>query len=167
MMISKATKEHIDTIFNIYQECRIHMDSQGIHQWTESYPHKQLIVDNINKGEIYILCENENIIGVISLEANQPGSYNTIDWNFDSTKICIIKRLAIAPSAQGKGYAKELMLFAEKETKSSGYEVIRLDSNSTNLRNKHFYENAGYRLCKKQIAKEHKDSKNYCFEKKI
>ncbi len=59
------------------------------------------------------------------------------------------------------------MLYAEKETKSLGYDVIRLDSNSLNHRNKHFYENAGYRLCKKQIAKYHKDSNNYCFEKKL
>ena len=71
--------------------------------------------------------------------------YIPIDWLTPNTNNIYIHRLAIHPDAQGQGFAKELMDFAEHYAIEKNYNSIRLDTFSQNKRNQKFYELRGYK----------------------
>jgi ribosomal protein S18 acetylase RimI-like enzyme len=56
-----------------------------------------------------------------------------------------IHRLAVHPNLQGKGYAQQLMKFAEHYAQENNVLSIRLDTFSQNKRNQKFYELRGYK----------------------
>lgn len=167
MQLINLDNSYKESIWSIYKACRRKLDSLGIHQWTDLYPNTKLIEENINKDEIYGLVESNILVGVVSLENKQPEKYAYINWLYKSENVCVITRLAVDPKYQNKGYAKALLRLSEIKAFELGYDVIRLDSNSDNERNKRFYLNAEYILCDEMLPKDHKESYNYCFEKKL
>jgi GNAT superfamily N-acetyltransferase len=50
----------------------------------------------------------------------------------------------VHPIAQGKGYAKALMDFAENKARKEGFQSVRLDTFSLNEKNVAFYTKRGY-----------------------
>ena len=61
-----------------------------------------------------------------------------------ATTVFLVRR-EVHPEAQGKGYAQELMQFAENYAIENNYRSIRLDTFSKNTRNQKFYELRNYK----------------------
>jgi ribosomal protein S18 acetylase RimI-like enzyme len=72
--------------------------------------------------------------------------------------------LAIKPSEQGKGYAQQLMDFAENHAKDQGFESVRLDTFSQNKRNQLFYEKRGYRRLEDIFYPKQSEHPFHCYE---
>lgn len=53
MTIKKATISQLDYIFQVFKDCRTAMESEGIFQWTDSYPTLEIISNNIQEGYLY------------------------------------------------------------------------------------------------------------------
>ena len=71
--------------------------------------------------------------------------YIPVKWLTPNKNNIYIHRLAIHPNLQGKGYAQQLMDFAEQFAIENNYSSIRLDTFSQNKRNQKFYELRGYK----------------------
>ena len=128
----------------MYVEAKQDLEKQFISQWTGNYPIRSIVKNDIEKQDLSVLKQGDEVIGAITLNEEQEPEYNTINWRFDDSKVLVIHRLVVHPKHQRKGYAKTLMDFVEDYAKNNGYTSIRLDAYTQNQRVIHFYKTRGY-----------------------
>lgn len=110
--------------------------------WGDVYPFCEFEYD-IENNEMYVI-ENENrIIGSFVLSDYDDPEYQEIDWTTNK-KFIYLNRLAILPSEQGKGFAKKSMKFIEKYGLDKGYDIIRLTVYQENKYAIGLYEKLGF-----------------------
>lgn len=143
-MIRRAKIGEIPEILTITKACAASMVKKGIHQWNEHYPSQNAFAKDIERSELYVLESNNSILGTIVISTLMDEEYVPITWLTPSGNNVYIHRLSVHPRYQGKGYAQQLMDFAEKYAKENGFISVRLDTFSQNKRNQNFYETRGY-----------------------
>ena len=144
-MIRRGTFRDIDTIMAMTKACAKHMISKGIYQWNEHYPHRDAFIRDVKRNELFVLEITNEIMGSLVISTLMDPEYHPVDWLTDNENNIYIHRLAIHPDVQGKGYAQQLMDFAEAYAIENNYTSIRLDTFSQNKRNQNFYEIRGYK----------------------
>jgi ribosomal protein S18 acetylase RimI-like enzyme len=163
-MIRKGKYSDIDNILEITKACALLLTAHEIYQWNEHYPNKSAFKQDILRDELYVLEINSNIIGTIVISVLMDSEYIPINWLTENKSNLYIHRLAVKPEYQGKGYAQELMAFAETFAKENQYNSIRLDTFSQNLRNLKFYEHRGYKRLESVYFPKQSKYPFYCYE---
>lgn len=163
-MIRNATKEDIDCILEITKQCSEFMIQKGILQWNEHYPNRHAFEKDVEKRELYVLEKEKSIIGCIVISTFMDEEYIPIKWLTLSENNLYIHRLAMHPEHQGKGFAQQLMSFAETFAKEYGYTSIRLDTFSKNKSNQKFYEQRGYQRLGNINFPKQSEFPFYCYE---
>ncbi|MGB5236651.1 MAG: GNAT family N-acetyltransferase [Flavobacteriaceae bacterium] len=143
-MIRRAKIEEIPEIIELTKACAHHMTEEGISQWNEHYPSEQAFVRDISRDELYAFEIDGKVIGVIAVTTLIDEEYVSVQWLTQTGNNLYIHRLAVHPRLQGRGYAQQLMSFAEELAIDNNCESIRLDTFSKNFRNQRFYEQRGY-----------------------
>ncbi|NRD19474.1 GNAT family N-acetyltransferase [Winogradskyella eckloniae] len=164
--IAKGQRADLDPLFTIYLNCKTALEKNGIYQWVDSYPTKKIIAEDIDKGVLFILKTNREIIGAINISEEQETEYKTVNWEFNALKVLVIHRLVIAPKHQRNGYARRLMDFAEKFARENNYTSIRLDAYSQNKKVVEFYKKRAY-VIRGQVNFPKRAHPFHCMEKKI
>jgi len=100
---------------------------------------------------------------VISHEMDE--FYMKVKWQTPNHNNIYLHRLAVDPSYQKKGYAKQLMNFSFEYAKVNSIKSIRLDTFSGNPFNNIFYSNLGFKKLGKIYFRKQSDKPFYCFEK--
>ena len=144
-MIRKALKTDIGAIIKITNACATTMIANGIYQWNEHYPNRKAFLNDVKRDELYVLEINNTVKGSIVISTFMDREYEPIKWLTKNENNIYIHRLSIHPELQGKGYAQQLMSFAEQFAIEHNYSSIRLDTFSQNKRNQKFYELRGYK----------------------
>ncbi|WP_411029209.1 GNAT family N-acetyltransferase [Spongiimicrobium sp. 3-5] len=144
-MIRHAKISEINDILNLTKACAANMIEKGIYQWNEHYPSKAAFETDIERNELYVLELNAVIEGIIVISTLMDKEYEPVAWLTPNKDNIYIHRLGIHPKIQGKGYAQQLMDFAEKYAKTNDFVSVRLDTFSQNKRNQKFYETRGYK----------------------
>jgi ribosomal protein S18 acetylase RimI-like enzyme len=165
MLIKKASKPDLEQLLSIVKSCGQKLIEQGIFQWNEEYPSKEILIEDIELQELWKLEDNNSIIGSIVLTEKEDAEYQHVKWLTKNEHNLYIHRLAVHPKFQGKGYAQKLMDFAEKYAKENGYYTIRLDTFSQNKRNQQFYEQRNYVKLESIYFPKQSAFPFYCYEK--
>ena len=76
-------------------------------------------------------------------------------------------RVAVAPSAQGKGIAQKFMEYAEEVAKEKGYLYVRVDTNSVNETMQRLFKRCGFQYIQDINLKNKPGLSFKLFEKKI
>lgn len=163
-MIRLAKKEEIHQILSITKACAEVLILQNIFQWNESYPSKEAFENDLKNNELYVLVHKEEIIGSISITSDIDKEYLPVKWLTPNKNNLYIHRLAIHPKFQGKGFAQELMDFAENFALINHFNSIRLDTFSENKRNQKFYELRAYKRLGNCYFPDQSKSPFYCYE---
>ncbi|WP_027127629.1 GNAT family N-acetyltransferase [Gelidibacter mesophilus] len=163
-MIRKATSSDIQSILSLTKACARSMISNGIYQWNEHYPNATAFEKDIDRDELYVLTNENTIVGTIVISTFMDDEYLPIKWLTPNDKNLYIHRLAVHPDYQGLGYAQKMMDFAEDYGKTNGYDSIRLDTFSKNERNQKFYEVRGYKRLGSIYFSKQSEHPFYCFE---
>ena len=162
-MIQHAKISEIPDILLLTNACRLHMESNNIFQWTITYPNRVQFLEDIRRNECYILKKGENLIGCIVLSKYMDKAYQNVKWLTPNNNI-YVHRLAVHPSEQGKGYAQQLMDFAEEYARTKNYVSVRLDTFSQNKRNQKFYETRGYQKLETIYLRNQSKHPFHCYE---
>jgi ribosomal protein S18 acetylase RimI-like enzyme len=139
-----AHKGEIEEIMELIAKCVQVMQDGGSDQWDASYPNKEIIGLDIERGTLYVCEDNSAIAGIIVLDENQAEEYKAIRWSQNQGPHLVMHRLAVHPEIQGKGIARQLIAFAEDYAERSGYTSIRLDTYAKNSRALWLYPSLGY-----------------------
>jgi len=166
LTIEKGQLSEINQLFQIYLNGKNDLEKNGIYQWTNNYPTLSIIERDLKKGVLFVLRNDKEIIGAINISEEQEYEYETINWEFDNSKVLVIHRLVIDPKYQGKGYARKLMDFAEQFANENNYSSIRLDAYSQNKRVIDFYEKRKY-FIRGNVNFPEREQPFHCMEKEI
>lgn len=163
-MIRIAEEKDIQPVLEITKACAKSMISSGIYQWNEYYPNQSAFQNDIERNELYVLELDNGIKGCIVISTLMDSEYKPIKWLTKNENNIYIHRLAIHPKLQGKGYAQQLMDFAEQFAIDNRYSSIRLDTFSQNKRNQKFYELRGYKRLGDIHFPKQSEFPFYCYE---
>lgn len=85
----------------------------------------------IKDGQTWVLDDGAQLAGVLVLEDAGDGAL-------------LLDNVAVAPSAQGKGYGRMLIAFAEQEARGRGYGAVQLYTNVMMTENLALYGRLGF-----------------------
>ncbi|MFC5448892.1 GNAT family N-acetyltransferase [Paenibacillus aestuarii] len=156
--------EHLPEALDLYRTVTDRLRQQGIHQWDRYYPNRFVIKQDIAHGCLYGLRGQGRIIAAVAVNRQQSDKYAGIHWSDVQGNPAIIHRLAVHPSAQGKGIGKQLLEFAESHARNKGYTSVRLDVYSANPSAVSMYERYGY-THKGEIQFPFRKAPYFCMEK--
>ena len=104
-------------------------------RWVERFgrepsPMRDDYARRIGDGQVWVLEEEGKLIGLVMLR--------------DGPEALLIPNVAVAPAAQGEGYGRRLIAFAETEARRRGYGEVRLFVNALMVENVAFYRHLGF-----------------------
>jgi ribosomal protein S18 acetylase RimI-like enzyme len=85
----------------------------------------------IAEDQVWVLVEQGELVGVVVL-TERPESF-------------LLQNVTVAPSAQGKGYGRRLITFAEDEARQRGFTEIQLYTHVLMVENIALYQHLGFR----------------------
>ena len=80
MLIEKATHKNLKACHLITKSCANAMIKEGIFQWNDSYPSKEILQKDIELQQLWKLTENDTIIGIIVLTEIEDKEYKSVKW---------------------------------------------------------------------------------------
>ncbi|GKX29321.1 N-acetyltransferase [Vallitalea longa] len=162
--IAKASINDIEKIMMLIKACVNNMRTNNIDQWDDKYPDIEIVTKDITEGNLYIMKDDDNIYGMVTINEKQEDEYSEVIWRSDSSKILVVHRLAVDPQVQGNDIGKSLMKFAEDSAILKHYDSIRLDTYCGNPIALDFYRKLGYERVG-HIYFPHKELPFYCYDK--
>jgi GNAT superfamily N-acetyltransferase len=154
MILKKATKSEIPTIWVILQDAIAQRKQDGSLQWQNGYPNEQSIVSDIENDCGYVLIESERIIAYAAIIFDIEPAYNNIDgkWLTESDYV-VVHRVATANDVKGKGIATTLFKLIEKTAVEQNVFSIKVDTNFDNIPMLRILEKLNYTYCGEVILK--------------
>ena len=140
------------------------MISQGIFQWNEHYPSKEVFEKDLNRSELFVIEKEKVVIGAIVISTLMDEEYKGVKWLTPNENNKYIHRLCVDPAYQKNGYARSLLDFAENKCKDQNVTSIRLDTFSQNPRNLKFYKSRDYIQLEEIYFHRQSEFPFYCFE---
>ncbi len=144
MDFSFALQSDLPELMALYRAATRQMEEQGVFQWDEIYPSSEVVLGDIERGQMRIGTHEGEIALSYSLEPCARGAYEPADWRYDAAKFIVLHRLCVHPAFQGKGLARRAMDHLEEEARALGICAIRLDAFSQNPTALRLYESRGY-----------------------
>lgn len=143
-----AFMKDFDECWRVINEAREQMIESGRHQWTEDYPSKQCILDDINNGNAYVLTVDDKIAVYGAVMLNGEPTYDMLqgEW-ITHGNYYVIHRFATHPELQREGYAR---IFINKVCSLCEVEhvpSIKVDTNYDNLPMINLLSSMGFCLC--------------------
>lgn len=139
-MIRQAKKEEINRILEIYETAKIFMRKNGNPtQWNDGYPERELLLSDIEKGELFVLEEENGICACFAFIRGIDPTYGYIEggsWLSDSDYGTIHR---IASDGTVKGVFQKAVSFAEKNCNH-----LRVDTHEDNLPMQHVILKEGF-----------------------
>ncbi|MGB1000026.1 MAG: GNAT family N-acetyltransferase [Flavobacteriales bacterium] len=166
LKIEKGQLSDLEELVQIYVDAKSALDKKGIHQWTDDYPKRSIIENDLRNGFLYVLKYNNQLIGAIHISEEQEPEYKLVDWEFDQSKALVIHRLVVDPKHQKQAFGKQLMDFAEHFAEYNKYTSVRLDAYSQNEKVITFYKRRNY-LIRGELNFPQRIYPFYCMEKEI
>ena len=96
----------------------------------------QLILEQPNRGRIFVLRNESHIIGMVNLLI----TISTAEGGF----VLILEDLVVRADHRGQGYGSRLLEYAESYAREKGFLRVTLLTDKPNLRNQEFYRRHGY-----------------------
>ncbi len=145
MTIRLAKLEDKDEILSIYDSARGFMRESGNpNQWAGKYPDEETVLDDIQKGKLYVCTEGEVILAVFYYNFGIDPTYLKI---YDGTWLNdepygVIHRIAVSDKARGKGVAAYCFDYVYGKC-----ENVKIDTHRDNIPMQRALEKNGFTRC--------------------
>jgi GNAT superfamily N-acetyltransferase len=114
MEIQLAEKNKLIEVLYVIRECSRQLLEKGVKYWNNSLADYNDISEDISKNFVYLLVLNRVTIGTVTLKPDKK-----------DPKTSNISRLAIFPHFQKRGFASEILKFAEDLAKKNGFTNLK------------------------------------------
>lgn len=148
MNVRLAKSNDIQDIMYLIAQAKVFLAEQNIDQWQNGYPDEQDILQDLEQGNGYVLCEDSNIWGYVSISFDGERCYDVVRGNFLSQQpYATIHRMTVENAKKGKGLAGKLFDFAEKLCMERKIHSIRVDTDEKNLLMQRVFQKQGFVYC--------------------
>ncbi|SMC18723.1 Acetyltransferase (GNAT) family protein [Clostridium acidisoli DSM 12555] len=144
LILRIATIDDLDYVEKIFKNAIEVMDSNGINQWDNIYPTKEILKEDILKGEMFLGVVDNKMACAFVLNSDYDEEYINGNWKYRNESFSIVHRLCVNPDFQNQGIGTQSMILIEKMLRKDGIESIRLDAFSLNPAALRLYEKIGY-----------------------
>lgn len=148
-IIRLGTKDDIDSLEHLYDNLNDYLESTTNYPgWKKGiYPVRQNAVDGINEGCLFVVTENDKIIGSMILRHKPEPNYLTVPWQIklDYKNVLVIYTFVVNPQNLQQGIGIKMLDFAEQYAIDSKVKALRLDVYEKNTPAIRLYEKKGYR----------------------
>lgn len=114
-----------------------------------SYPTDQTADSAFSRGELYVLCRGEAVVGSVILNHFQDASYAPLNFAVRESapeQIWVVHTLAVAPELRRCGAGRALMQYAETLACGAGAVALRLDVTQRNTAGLELYRSCGFNV---------------------
>lgn len=143
MVIQKAEKGQLDEIMAIYERARQFMEDHGNPtQWASTYPSKDMIMEDTEKGFMYVCMAGEKVEAVFYYREGEEEDYARIyegEW-LDDKPYGVVHRIASAGTVKGAG--SFCLAWAYDQCKN-----IRIDTHRDNVVMQNLLKKNGFEYC--------------------
>lgn len=143
MNVRKSILSDLPRIMEIYRDAREIMISCGnIHQWPLGYPYESKIKGDIDKGNSYVIEDEDDIVGVFSFIIGKDPTYGFIEgsWIEDTKPYGTIHSLG--SSKRSHNVAKTCFEWCWRQINN-----LRVDTHEENVIMRHCVEKFGFKYC--------------------
>lgn len=134
MVFRKAVYKDIDRIYEIIKQAQEYFRQNSIDQWQNNYPNPDIIKKDVEKGECYVIEDDNLIIATVVLSFNGEKTYERIyegSWISDG-EYAVIHRIAVDSRFKGKRISSFIMRNLESLCREMGIYNIRVDTHQDN-----------------------------------
>lgn len=149
MEFRKSVKSDINKIMEIIRQAQEYFKSQGINQWQNNYPNTEVINNDIDKGESYVLLKDDNIVATTVVSFNKEKTYEVItegQW-LTNGKYGVIHRIAVEKNYKGLGISHEIIKYAEKLCVNNGVHSLKVDTHEENIPMQNLLKKNNFKYC--------------------
>ena len=149
MKFRKSTKTDVTRIMEIVKQAQEYFKSQGIDQWQNNYPNEEVINNDINNDESYVMLDEDNIIATTVISFTKEKSYeNIIDGQWITNgDYGVIHRIAVDNTHKGKGLSHKIIKYAEEVCKQNNVHSIKVDTHEENIPMQSLLKKNGFEYC--------------------
>lgn len=149
MEFRRAKSTELNEIMKIIKMAQEALKKNGVDQWQDNYPNEQVIKEDIERGESYLLIDNNKVIGTTVLSFETEETYNEIfdgQW-ITNSKYGVIHRIAVDNEVKGKNAAREIIYNAQILCKNKNINSIKVDTHEDNIVMRKFLEKNNFKYC--------------------
>lgn len=149
MKFRNAEINEVSEIMGIIKEAQNYFKSKGIDQWQNNYPGPGIIIDDIIKGNSYVLLEDNRIIAIAAVFFAEERTYRKIyngQW-LSNKEYAVIHRLAVTNKYKRNGAANFIFKKAEDMCQKKGVSSIRVDTHHDNITMQKLIEKNDFKYC--------------------
>lgn len=148
--ITEGKNADLSKVISLYNELNTTLE-KGVNypSWKKHiYPNEETAIEGITTNTLYVIKDNDRVIGSIILNHYQYEAYKKLQWtvNAENNEVIVVHTLAVHPDYFGCGIAMMLMKFAEDLTYKKRMKAIRLDVSVNNYPAIKLYEKCGFIL---------------------
>lgn len=117
--------------------------------------YKQLTTPNSAEMQLLLLADpsEKKLAGylptsVVFSASDASGLAGILVMKSQSAQTLEIMNIAVVPDKQRRGYAQELLAFAQRWAQQQAYQILRIATGSTSLTQLYVYQKCGFRMCR-------------------
>ena len=149
MEFQKAVEKNINGIMYIIKQAQDYFKEHGIYQWHDNYPSLEIVKNDINNKNGYVLLEDNKIVGTVVVSFDGEKNYESIcngEWA-SSCEFAVIHRMAIDKRHKGIGLASVIIKNIEKICLNKGVHSIKTDTHEKNVSMQKMLLKNGFKYC--------------------
>ena len=143
MFIRAGEISDLDDILSIFEEARAFMRTSGnMTQWTNGYPSRDVILQDIRAGYCFVCVEDGTAAAVFSLIDGEDPTYGIIDggsW-LNDRPYATVHRMAVR--VRNKGVAAFCLEWCFERCRN-----LRIDTHEDNIPMRRLVEKCGFQYC--------------------
>lgn len=146
----RAEARDIGEILRVIAEARAFMRTLGIDQWQDGYPEKEILLNDIEIGQLYVFSEGDHVRSVAALSLLPEAVYDGIEGEWltgSGAKYLTVHRMAADDASRGNGLSARMMDEAERIARQNGCAAVRVDTHRGNVAMRRFLEKRGFTYC--------------------
>lgn len=146
MLFRKATMEDIPAVEIVLNDAKASMKDSGIDQWQDGYPNKEVIANDIEYGQSYVVEVDGDVKATCMITTDVESTYQVIDGAWLNDDPCIVvHRIACKNDALKLGIASHCIDQAFRLFPS--YKNIKIDTHHDNMKMQGFLKKNGFIYC--------------------
>lgn len=141
--VREAREKDLGEMLRVMENARRFMRANGNHeQWTGGYPSKEVLREDIRKGNSYVIGRDGKIVGTFCFIIGADPTYSEIagKWVDDEKEYGTIHR--IASDGSERGVADKALEFCRQKIDN-----IRIDTHEDNAPMLKWIESRGFKYC--------------------
>ena len=145
----KGTSSDIQRIMELVADAQEWFHRSQIDQWQDGYPTTEIIKQDVENRENYIVEHNGSIAATAVISFAGEPTYEKIAGKGWLNENCyaVVHRVAVADEFRRMGIAREILHFTEELCAERGVEDIRIDTHKDNGAMRSLLKGMGYTHC--------------------